>query len=235
VRENSQSRKRICFLVQAASLRIMVLALIIGDFHIPHRVGDLHPKIKKLLQPGKIQHILCTGNLCSKETLEFLRGVCPSASDVHVAKGDFDEVTSFPETKVVTIGSYKFGLAHGHQVVPWGDTASLAILQVCDAVCFFGIDLSHLPQRQLDVDVLVTGHTHQVRNITCSGASRHQLTNLLLFRARCCLNLTASKFCCNSQIWLCKQSISHALPYCAPRIKHVLAAHFFSLSNPSKQ
>jgi vacuolar protein sorting-associated protein 29 len=109
----------------------MVLALIIGDFHIPHRVGDLHPKIKKLLAPGKIQHILCTGNLCSKETLEFLRGVCPSPSDVHVVKGDFDEVSTFPETKVVTIGSYKFGLAHGHQVVPWGDSASLSILQVC--------------------------------------------------------------------------------------------------------
>ncbi len=110
---------------------IMVLALIIGDFHIPHRIGDLHPKIKKLLAPGKIQHILCTGNLCSKETLEFLRGVCPSPSDVHVVKGDFDEVASFPDTKVVTIGSYKFGLAHGHQVVPWGDSASLSILQVC--------------------------------------------------------------------------------------------------------
>jgi vacuolar protein sorting-associated protein 29 len=113
----------------------MVLALIIGDFHIPHRVGDLHPKIKKLLAPGKIQHILCTGNLCSKETLEFLRGVCPSPSDVHVVKGDFDEVTSFPETKVVTIGSYKFGLAHGHQVVPCGDTASLSILQACIPPC----------------------------------------------------------------------------------------------------
>jgi vacuolar protein sorting-associated protein 29 len=114
----------------------MVLALIIGDFHIPHRVGDLHPKIKKLLAPGKIQHILCTGNLCSKETLEFLRGVCPSPSDVHVVKGDFDEVSTFPETKVVTIGSYKFGLAHGHQVVPWGDSASLSILQVWHVPCF---------------------------------------------------------------------------------------------------
>ncbi len=39
--------------------------------------------------PGKIQHILCTGNLCSKETMDYLKTL---ASDVHVTKGDFDEV-----------------------------------------------------------------------------------------------------------------------------------------------
>ena len=39
--------------------------------------------------PGKIQHILCTGNLCSKETFDYLKTL---ASDVHVVKGDFDDV-----------------------------------------------------------------------------------------------------------------------------------------------
>ena len=44
-----------------------------------------------LLQvPGKIQHILCTGNLCSKETFDYLKTL---ASDVHVVKGDFDDVS----------------------------------------------------------------------------------------------------------------------------------------------
>jgi len=36
------------------------------------------------------------------------------------------------------------GLCHGHQAVPWGDRERLAILQ-----------------RQLDVDILITGHTHK--------------------------------------------------------------------------
>ena len=40
--------------------------------------------------PGKIQHILCTGNLCSKETYDYLKTL---ASDVHVVKGDFDDVS----------------------------------------------------------------------------------------------------------------------------------------------
>lgn len=39
--------------------------------------------------PGKIQQIICTGNVCDRETLDYLRTI---AGDVHVAKGDWDEV-----------------------------------------------------------------------------------------------------------------------------------------------
>ena len=66
-----------------------MLVLVAGDFHIPHRCNAMHPKFKKLLVPGKIQHILCTGNLCTKETYDYLKTL---ASDVHVVRGDFDEV-----------------------------------------------------------------------------------------------------------------------------------------------
>lgn len=44
----------------------MVLVLAIGDLHIPHRASDLPPKFKSMLVPGKIQHIICTGNLSIK-------------------------------------------------------------------------------------------------------------------------------------------------------------------------
>jgi vacuolar protein sorting-associated protein 29 len=91
--------------------------------------------------PGKIQHILCTGNLCSKEMMEYLRSVCP---DVHAVKGDMDDDPGLPEDKVVTIGQFKIGLCHGHQIIPWGEKEALAI-----------------KRRQLDVDILVTGHTHK--------------------------------------------------------------------------
>lgn len=40
--------------------------LAIGDLHIPHRAPDLPAKFKSMLVPGKIQHIICTGNLCIK-------------------------------------------------------------------------------------------------------------------------------------------------------------------------
>ena len=44
----------------------MVLVLALGDLHIPHRAADLPAKFKSMLVPGKIQHIICTGNLCVK-------------------------------------------------------------------------------------------------------------------------------------------------------------------------
>jgi vacuolar protein sorting-associated protein 29 len=66
------------------------------------------------------------------------------ASDVHIVRGDFDENLNYPEQKVVSVGQFRIGLCHGHQVVPWGDTESLAAVQ-----------------RQLDVDILISGHTHR--------------------------------------------------------------------------
>lgn len=56
----------------------------------------------------------------------------------------FSQNLNYPEQKVVTVGQFKIGLIHGHQVIPWGDMASLALLQ-----------------RQLDVDILISGHTHK--------------------------------------------------------------------------
>ncbi|KAF5346492.1 hypothetical protein D9756_010114 [Leucocoprinus leucothites] len=118
----------------------MVLVLIIGDLHIPHRIHDLPLKFKKLLVPGKIQQILCTGNVCDKETFDYLRTICP---DVHVVKGDYDEGSNFPMTATVIHSPIKMGLIHGHQCIPTGDIDSLRSIA-----------------RQMDVDVLVSGHTH---------------------------------------------------------------------------
>jgi vacuolar protein sorting-associated protein 29 len=79
----------------------MVLVLVIGDLHIPHRIHDLPSKFKKLLVPGKIQQILCTGNVCDRETYDYLRTV---AADVHVVRGDYDEVRAIaPVSRTVPI------------------------------------------------------------------------------------------------------------------------------------
>lgn len=50
----------------------MVLVLAIGDLHIPHRASDLPQKFKSMLVPGKIQHIICTGNLSIKVNLSLV-------------------------------------------------------------------------------------------------------------------------------------------------------------------
>ncbi|PAV62294.1 hypothetical protein WR25_03969 [Diploscapter pachys] len=117
------------------------LVLLIGDLHIPHRIHDLSPKFRKLLVPNKMQHVLCTGNLCSRDIVDYLRSL---SSDIHIVRGDFDDETvKYPDTKVLTVGQFRIGLCHGHQLIPWGDERMLTQLA-----------------RQLEADVLVTGHTH---------------------------------------------------------------------------
>ena len=87
--------------------------MICSDFHIPYRTTDLPLKFKKLLTPNKMQHILCAGNLCTKETLEWLRSL---ASDVHMVRGDFDD-SQYPDSKIISVGQYRIGLIHGHQAI----------------------------------------------------------------------------------------------------------------------
>jgi len=106
-----------------------MLVLTIGDFHIPSRVAAVPLKFRELLVPGKIQRVLCTGNLCNKETEEFLKVICPQ---VQITKGDMDNVQSeYPERCVTNVGQLSFGLCHGHQLIPWNDTNSLAALRRC--------------------------------------------------------------------------------------------------------
>lgn len=119
----------------------MVLLLTIGDLHIPLRTHDLPFKFKKLLVPGKIGQIVCTGNVCDRETWEYLRSIAP---DVRGVRGDFDETPNLPPSLTLQHGSLRIGVLHGHQIVPLGDTESLAAAA-----------------RKLDVDVLVTGATHR--------------------------------------------------------------------------
>ena len=78
------------------------------------------------------------------QTQEWLESLASAKSQMHAVRGEFDDYSNFPETKVVTIGNVKIGLIHGHQVTPWGDLEALATVQ-----------------RRLDCDVLIHGHTHQ--------------------------------------------------------------------------
>ena len=66
--------------------------LVLGDVHIPHRKDDLPEQFKDLLVPGKMQHVLCTGNVCSKSMDDYLRTL---ANSVHIVKGDMDTASGF--------------------------------------------------------------------------------------------------------------------------------------------
>ncbi|KAI8323969.1 vacuolar protein sorting-associated protein 29-like protein [Martensiomyces pterosporus] len=121
----------------------MVLVLVLGDIHIPQRAADIPAKFRKLLVPGKIQQIVCTGNVCDRATFEYLRSVSPN---LHIARGEFDDDTNtWPTSVVLQHEDIKIGVVHGHQLVPSnGDVDTLAAAA-----------------RQMDVDVLLSGNTHR--------------------------------------------------------------------------
>lgn len=127
----------------------IMLVLVIGDLHIPFRAHDLPAKFKKLLVPGKIQQIICTGNVCNTDYLHYLRTI---AGDVHVVKGDYDDNPHFPSSLVLNHLPLRIGVLHGHQVVPAGNTESLAAVA-----------------RSMDVDILLTGHTHRFEAFELEG------------------------------------------------------------------
>jgi len=125
------------------------LALIIGDFHIPMRATEIPEKFKDLLVPNKMQHVICTGNVGAKESIDWLKGL---SDNFVMAKGDYDENPGLPDSKVITLGKFKIGVVHGHQIVPWGDEEALANYA-----------------RELDCDILISGHTHQHKISSLGG------------------------------------------------------------------
>lgn len=95
-------------------------------------------QFRKLLTPGKISTILCTGNLTSVATLDFLKSLAP---DLHLVRGDYDvEAPSLPLSKVITHGAMRIGVTNGYTIIPRSDADALLIAA-----------------RQMDCDVLVYG------------------------------------------------------------------------------
>ena len=119
------------------------LVLIIGDFHVPFKKPDIPTVFKELLNTDKIKTVLCTGNTCSDEIVSRLKSIAPN---VHIVRGDMDSLVAddMPESVTVNVGFFKVGLVHGHQIVPWGDHDAL-----------------EAQLRKMDVDILVSGHTHR--------------------------------------------------------------------------
>ena len=117
------------------------LVLVVGDMFVPQRSQDIDPQFKTILIPNKLQHVLSLGNIGSRESYDWLKSL---SNDFHSVKGDFDE-GDMPEKKLVTIGEFKIGLIHGHQVLPWGNAEALSSIQ-----------------RELDCDILLSGNTHQI-------------------------------------------------------------------------
>mmetsp|Transcript_8423 Transcript_8423/g.24923 ORF Transcript_8423/g.24923 Transcript_8423/m.24923 type:complete len:232 (+) Transcript_8423:217-912(+) len=136
------------------------LVLVLGDLHIPERANAIPENFKKMLVPNKMQHVIGTGNIGPEQWNE-LRALAPNAVTV---KGDTDanvdanqfhanhqqqqqqqQPPPLEEVRVVTVGQFRIGVIHGHQLLPSAVSR----------------DAKARLRRKLGVDILVTGHTHQ--------------------------------------------------------------------------
>lgn len=101
------------------------------------------------MSPGKIGQVLSLGNITDRPTTKFLESL---SQDYQAVKGQYDEDTTLPLSKVVTHGSLRIGFNSGHTIVPNSDPDALLIAA-----------------RQLDVDILVWGGTHRVEAYQLEG------------------------------------------------------------------
>ncbi|CCF57568.1 hypothetical protein KAFR_0C05770 [Kazachstania africana CBS 2517] len=138
-----------------------MLLLALGDAHIPDRAIDIPLKFKKLLSiPDKIAHVAILGNSTrSSEFLDFARLV---SSNITIVRGELDNATirdvtdegskaevTLPVNAIIKQGQFKIGCCSGYNVVPKNDPLALLALA-----------------RQLDVDILLWGGTHNVEAYT---------------------------------------------------------------------
>jgi vacuolar protein sorting-associated protein 29 len=103
-----------------------------------------------MLVPNKMQHVICTGNIGGREHYEEL---CALAPNVHVVEGDLESgELQFPEYQILQVGQFRIGVIHGHQILPYKSQDAMARWR-----------------RKLNVDIFVSGHSHENQVIVQDG------------------------------------------------------------------
>lgn len=112
---------------------------LISDTHIPDRARVIPEKV--LTSFKDVDLIIHAGDLTTTRVIDELEEIAP----VIAIQGNMDRVAGLklPNAKIIEAEGVKIGVAHG-EVYPRGDTQQLLYLA-----------------RQLDVNILVSGHSHQ--------------------------------------------------------------------------
>lgn len=112
---------------------------LISDTHIPDRAKILPQNVIDAFKD--VDLILHAGDLTSPRVIEELERIAP----VMAVQGNMDRVNGIdlPQAKTLEAEGLKIGMIHG-EVYPRADTQQLVYLA-----------------KELDVDILVSGHSHQ--------------------------------------------------------------------------
>lgn len=118
----------------------------ISDSHIPSRANKIPEKILRELD--KTDRVVHAGDFETKETF---KGLNRRYDSFNVARGNNDP-HDLPASSTFNAGGCKVGVYHGAGITPRGDLDTLA-----------------QSAEKIDVDILVTGHTHRQRTVEHSG------------------------------------------------------------------
>ena len=112
---------------------------LISDTHIPDRVRIIPQNVLDAFKD--VDLIIHAGDLTIQAVIDELEKIAP----VLAIQGNMDRVAGLdlPKARTIDVEGVKIGVAHG-EVYPRADTQQLLYLA-----------------KQLDVDILVTGHSHQ--------------------------------------------------------------------------
>ena len=119
-------------------MKNMLIGLI-SDTHIPDRARILPQKVLDAF--SNVDLIIHAGDLTSPKVLDELEEIAP----VMAVQGNMDRANGIdlPKAKVIEAEDLKIGVIHG-EVYPRADSDQLLYLA-----------------KELDVDILVSGHSHQ--------------------------------------------------------------------------
>ena len=112
---------------------------LISDTHIPDRAKEIPEKVFEAF--SEVDLIMHAGDLTSTKVMDDLEQIAP----VMAIQGNMDRARGIdlPAAKVIEAEGLKIGIVHG-EVYPRADTQQLVYLA-----------------KELDVDILVSGHSHQ--------------------------------------------------------------------------
>lgn len=112
---------------------------LISDTHIPDRAKEIPQKVFEAF--NNVDLILHAGDLTSTRVIETLEEIAP----VIAIQGNMDRVNGIdlPKAKIIEVEGLKIGIIHG-EVYPRADSDQLLYLA-----------------KELKVDILVSGHSHQ--------------------------------------------------------------------------
>ena len=112
---------------------------LISDTHIPDRARILPQKVLEAF--NDVELILHAGDLTSPKVIDELEKIAP----VMAVQGNMDRANGIelPKAKIIEVEGLKIGIIHG-EVYPRADSDQLLYLA-----------------KELNVDILVSGHSHQ--------------------------------------------------------------------------